>query len=130
MVAWRTGRRGHAVRGSAAHGRATDAALAPSFGGIGPSGFGNANNFRVDLRALQQATRQGSRFLCDPFPGADLELSRLFTSGIGDETTIVAGVLEIQERRVRTEPVVEPRTWWTTSLLLLGVAATAATFGL
>lgn len=40
----------------------------------------------------------------------------------------VLDVLDVLERRVLAEPVVEPHTWWTTSLLLAGVVATAAAF--
>lgn len=77
---------------------------------------------------LQDATRQASRFLREPFPGAGRELARLFSPTAGDETAIVTGLLDVLARRVQAEPVVEPSTWWTTSLLLIGVAATAAAF--
>lgn len=74
---------------------------------------------------LQGATRQASRFLREPFPDAGHELGRLFSD---DETAIVSCVLDVLERRVKAEPVVEPRTWSTTLLLLAGVSATAAAF--
>jgi hypothetical protein len=82
----------------------------------------------LSAATLQQATRQASRFLREPFPGASAQLARLFSADAGDETAIVASVLDVLEHRVQAEPVVEPRTWWTTSLLLAGVTATAAAF--
>ncbi len=82
----------------------------------------------LSAATLQQATRQASRFLREPFPEASEDLARLFAPEAGDETAIVTGALEILERRVRAEPVVAPRTWWTTSLLLCGVVAAAAAF--
>lgn len=82
----------------------------------------------LSAATLQKATRQASRFLREPFPDAGAQLSQLFSPEAGDETRILASVLDVLERRIQAEPVVEARTWWTTSLLLAGVAATAAAF--
>jgi hypothetical protein len=82
----------------------------------------------ISAATLQIATQKASRFLREPFPGAAEDLYRLFASGSSDETQIVSGVLDVLERRVKAEPVIQPRTFLTTFLLLSGVASAAASF--
>lgn len=80
----------------------------------------------LSAHALQRAARAAAAVLTNPFPDAERELHNLFHDHDGDENDILARTIDILERRLAAETVVSPNSTLNVSLMIVGIACSAA----
>ena len=80
----------------------------------------------MSAHALQRVARAAAAVLMNPFPDAERELHNLFHDHDGDENDILARTIDILERRLAAETVVSPNSTLNVSLMIVGIACSAA----
>lgn len=82
----------------------------------------------LSARALQQAASATIPFLRDPFPNADSEIDSIFESEDIDENQVLRRLYLAVSRGVESQPVLKVDARLCTSLMVVGLLLTGASF--